>query len=324
MRDKDNNHDDLFDDDLFEDDPFAEFEQDAKESKDAKTNLNQRQESAANSQSPYDDPMNWLRENKAAAIAGTIFLVLVVYSFLPGSNESVENQPVAAIPSVASNQAATTNQAAPQVTESVATKQVSEDSSQPRLKDNQGPLQVNAGVSSTQLSRVNQGLATMVAESSQNGSEPLQDAGKSKVHELIEESFIELKSSIADLNKNTEALSQVVVSQGQEKLMIQQQLTTLTAALNRLTANLAHRATPALSGLAKAGVTSTPEVKPETVVPYQVEAVLPGRAYLRSPSGVLMTVRVGQDLPGAGKVSKIEPARARVTLNNGQFYQQDN
>jgi hypothetical protein len=52
-----------------------------------------------------------------------------------------------------------------------------------------------------------------------------------------------------------------------------------------------------------------------------VEAVIPGRAWLRTRDGVLMVVEVGDEIPGVGKVTRID-AREGVVATTTQIFKQ--
>lgn len=50
---------------------------------------------------------------------------------------------------------------------------------------------------------------------------------------------------------------------------------------------------------------------------YSVQAVIPGRAWLRGPNVITMTVIVGSTIPGLGKVTFIDPIRGNVVTDRG-------
>lgn len=69
------------------------------------------------------------------------------------------------------------------------------------------------------------------------------------------------------------------------------------------------------SAPAPAQVTTEPAPR----VPYNVQAIIPGRAWLRSTNGETLTVAEGDDIKGYGRVTKIDPYDGVVELNiNGR------
>lgn len=51
--------------------------------------------------------------------------------------------------------------------------------------------------------------------------------------------------------------------------------------------------------------------------PYYVQAMVPGRAWLRTANGVTSTVKVGDNLPGYGLILTIDPNQGTVTTSSG-------
>ena len=51
---------------------------------------------------------------------------------------------------------------------------------------------------------------------------------------------------------------------------------------------------------------------------YYVEAVVPGRAWLEGPDNHTLTVAVGDELPGLGMVTGIDPYTGNITMSSGQ------
>jgi hypothetical protein len=52
-----------------------------------------------------------------------------------------------------------------------------------------------------------------------------------------------------------------------------------------------------------------------------VEAVIPGRAWVRNQDGVLMVIEVGDEIPGVGKVTRID-AREGLVATTTQVFKQ--
>lgn len=55
----------------------------------------------------------------------------------------------------------------------------------------------------------------------------------------------------------------------------------------------------------------------ETKVPYNVQAIIPGRAWLRADNGETLTVAEGDTIKGLGRVTKIDPYDGVVEINIG-------
>jgi hypothetical protein len=53
-------------------------------------------------------------------------------------------------------------------------------------------------------------------------------------------------------------------------------------------------------------------------IPYNVQAIIPGRAWLKSDNGETITVAEGDEIKGIGKVSRIDPYEGIVEINVGK------
>lgn len=58
-------------------------------------------------------------------------------------------------------------------------------------------------------------------------------------------------------------------------------------------------------------------VSPGRILPYSVQAIIPGRAWLRADNGETVTVAEGDMIRGAGRVVKIDPYDGVVEVNTG-------
>jgi intracellular multiplication protein IcmG len=59
---------------------------------------------------------------------------------------------------------------------------------------------------------------------------------------------------------------------------------------------------------------------------YNIQAVIPGRAWLIATNGATLTVSQGTAIPGYGIVKLIDPVQGKVTTSSGQiirFSQED-
>jgi hypothetical protein len=100
----------------------------------------------------------------------------------------------------------------------------------------------------------------------------------------------------------------------------------ITKRVNRMEASL-NQMTDLLKGMSKSqssnGMesvsTSVPEARPaEPTTVYAVQAIIPGRAWLKSESGDTVTVAEGDYLKNYGRVSKIDPYDGIVAIDTGK------
>jgi intracellular multiplication protein IcmG len=52
---------------------------------------------------------------------------------------------------------------------------------------------------------------------------------------------------------------------------------------------------------------------------YYIQAIIPGRAWLKNTNGTTLTVSEGQIIPGKGEVRIIDPVQGKVVLSSGQI-----
>ena len=89
--------------------------------------------------------------------------------------------------------------------------------------------------------------------------------------------------------------------------------------INHLVQALTHQNQPS-TNLAPATMPSPrqfPPVGPEQKIAYSVQAIIPGRAWLRSESGEALTVTEGDTIKDLGRVVKIDPYDGVVEVNTG-------
>ncbi|NKB46540.1 MAG: hypothetical protein GKR77_02015 [Legionellales bacterium] len=58
--------------------------------------------------------------------------------------------------------------------------------------------------------------------------------------------------------------------------------------------------------------------RPQKTV-FHIQAIIPGRAWLKSNNGTTLTISEGQTIPGMGQVKIIDPIQGRVVLSSGQL-----
>lgn len=96
----------------------------------------------------------------------------------------------------------------------------------------------------------------------------------------------------------------------------------LTQLVQALTPNAHQTAAPAPTPIPPAPIGSLVPPKPVIPVPevkiaYSVQAIIPGRAWLRSESGEAVTVAEGDTIKDLGRVTKIDPYDGVVEVNTG-------
>jgi hypothetical protein len=64
------------------------------------------------------------------------------------------------------------------------------------------------------------------------------------------------------------------------------------------------------------------QAKSSIPVPMIVQAAIPGRAWLLSQTGQLLTVARGDDVPGYGRVMNIDPVAGTVTMSSETVFRE--
>ena len=90
-------------------------------------------------------------------------------------------------------------------------------------------------------------------------------------------------------------------------------LSTMEAELNQLIKVLTRQAAQG----ATADMTAAVQAQASAQAVYSVQAIIPGRAWLRSDTGETLTVAEGDMVPSVGRVTKIDPYNGVVVLNTG-------
>ena len=96
----------------------------------------------------------------------------------------------------------------------------------------------------------------------------------------------------------------------------------LTQLIQVLTPNANQTAAPTPAPIPPAPISSIVPPKPVIPVPevkvaFSVQAIIPGRAWLRSDSGEAVTVAEGDTIKDLGRVTKIDPYDGVVEVNTG-------
>lgn len=116
---------------------------------------------------------------------------------------------------------------------------------------------------------------------------------------------------MTDFANQNKALQDQVQSLTSRVSVMENQLNQLIQALTRRNQN-SSMASPAAAPVA-AAESRTPDVK----VAYNVQAIIPGRAWLKSDNGETLTVAEGDTIKDVGRVTKIDPYDGVVEINTG-------
>lgn len=135
----------------------------------------------------------------------------------------------------------------------------------------------------------------------------------------------QVDSKIAALNKSTEELinrmqldyTQKISEVSAQNKFLQDELRALNARLATMEAQF----NQSMSSMIKPGAagrgSALPAQPSEPKISYTVQAIIPGRAWLKSDSGEAVTVAEGDMLKDLGRVTKIDPYDGVVEINTG-------
>ena len=171
---------------------------------------------------------------------------------------------------------------------------------------NTQPTQQPSGLANTQPGGV---IAVPIPGSQQNQVPvlPQQPVGVSlETQQKLDQLQTDYNQKIGDLNSQNQAL------QGQVQGLTTR-LSTMEAELNQLIKVLTRQAAQGATADMTAGVQA--QAAAQSV--YSVQAIIPGRAWLRSDTGETLTVAEGDMVPSVGRVTKIDPYNGVVVLNTG-------
>lgn len=113
-----------------------------------------------------------------------------------------------------------------------------------------------------------------------------------------------------DFATQNKALQDQVSSLTSRVSVMENQLNQLIQALTRRNQN------SSMANPAPAPVAAQPQA-PDVKVAYNVQAIIPGRAWLKSDSGETLTVAEGDSIKDVGRVTKIDPYDGVVEINTG-------
>jgi len=279
-----------------------------------------------------EDLIKRLKESKRLLIGLVFFLVLIfiVYKFVSPSAPPTENiisqapiselpkaltanQPVNALPVKAPNPAAAPTVPPVPMSPAVATQPmqspVSSSTQQTMpiasVQTNQPPVAMSAGQQpSAPL------YPTAVANTQTTGAGV--EGRIESVAATNEKMMTQLQADYTQ--KMNDFAAQNAALQNQLQLL-NTRVANMEGQLNQLVQALSHQ-TDRRNNSAPTSQTQ-PQASPEPKIPYNVQAIIPGRAWLRSDSGETITVAEGDQIKDLGRVSKIDPYDGIVEINTG-------
>jgi intracellular multiplication protein IcmG len=131
------------------------------------------------------------------------------------------------------------------------------------------------------------------------------EADSSKLISQMQSDYVQKLNDFATQNK---ALQDQVQTLNSRMATMETQLNQLVQALTHQ--NQSERSEPA-------AVPGMEEAAPEHRISYNVQAIIPGRAWLRSDNGETVTVAEGDVVKSLGRVMKIDPYDGVVEINTG-------
>ena len=113
---------------------------------------------------------------------------------------------------------------------------------------------------------------------------------------------VTLGSSVSDLSSKVDQLNQTITALASQLAEQSQQIALLTAHARTTVTHVVHK----------------PQTRAAARPQFYIQAVIPGRAWLISITGVTMTVRDGTNVPGYGVVKLIDPNEGRILTSSGR------
>ena len=101
-------------------------------------------------------------------------------------------------------------------------------------------------------------------------------------------------------------------------------MTSQLTAINNALQDISHQVADQADQLKMLTAPKITKVVPAVIVPrvnYFVQALIPGRAWLRTSNGGILTVRIGDSIPGYGMVESIDPSQGVITTSSGETIQ---
>lgn len=139
------------------------------------------------------------------------------------------------------------------------------------------------------------------------------------------EDTAKLTEILALIQKQNQTLTQQMTTLSQRVVGLESALTQSKQTVEDLSQQLVTSKQPITSS---ATILSSALVSPSVTLPpepqYTVEAVVPQRAWVQTSNGSTLTVTVGDDVPGLGAVTEIDPYSGNVTTASGTIIKYGN
>jgi intracellular multiplication protein IcmG len=197
----------------------------------------------------------------------------------------------------------------------------------------QGVVNNLPSASSSASSSVNQGMAAPVGSMTQVDNAALQDSAQTQkiIAALIQQNqqlmqqMQTLQGGFVQLNNQFTALAQEVQSNDSDVQNLQQtfsnvetQMTKINNALRMIVSAAATSAAPVIRSPSQGGAGAfTSNGRFNESKSYFVQAIIPGRAWLEDSQGQTITVANGDEVPGFGQVTNIDPQNGVVLTSSG-------
>lgn len=268
---------------------------------------------------PYQEVIDWAKENKLIAGAGAgVAMVIFVFTMMGGGNTQQAQQPVLPPPTdIAQN--------TPQAQVAGDDKKSIEDF----FKDEEAGLDAFEYKAKEEYEDKPQDLAAL--GEADKAAAPVENSPKIKEHEAKLNDLQARLDNIEAQLSTLQGMSKVVtkVSGDLDKRdnavkLNQQNIKRVEAAIAALNASVQQVKRDRFRGaLLEHAEFVAGGGQSNQHADYIVMASIPGRAWLRNQDGVLITVREGEAVPGFGKVKKIDPALGEVIMDDETVFKEE-
>ena len=135
---------------------------------------------------------------------------------------------------------------------------------------------------------------------------------------VVQETQQNMQSDLSGMNEHVTRLDDRLSSILTSIEAIGQRVDQLSSTLEVETQRIEHAFTVQKDSLRKKK-SSKSHAKKRQIITYNVEAVIPGRAWLIGSNGATITVRVGASIEGYGRVRIIDAVQGRVLTSSGKI-----
>jgi hypothetical protein len=296
---------------------------------DMEMNPSAKEAAAAVATSPKESIAKKLSQHRRIVIGLLVFIVLlgIVYKLVSPSSTPVTdfqpgpsapssapasmpvNKPVVMPPAPVITQPQVPEQPAVQTTVTTTTNQPVQQA--PVVSQQTAPQQAAPAAQPSSVATTTTVSTTPAAQTDRNLTERIGtlEQQSTEIMSLMQTQYAQ---KIADTElQNTQLKAQV-----QE---LTSRISNMEVAFRQLTKMLRSNAAPAASASSTRVVTSVPQaarvIQPRNA--YTVQAIIPGRAWLKSDSGDTVTVAEGDILKGYGRITRIDPYDGVVDIDTG-------